>query len=459
MFNQTFLKKHIAIMPANNDIDFQVFHETILKYTNKYPNMVLLSDTVDNKNQTLPTLQNDIEQLDKDNITIVYLIKSLDSELAKWCFGLEKLDMLYVIGEAYSQPFISQKVYEILDINKYKIKPLLILLHKGNPKFPTRTLRWLKLANFNLHHHIRIKQDEDWQRLLRFMTGNAIGLVLGGGGLRCWAQLGALRALKKLDIPIDAIGGASAGAIVAGYFAMKQSLDDPLDLRDLASVTRQAISIKNFTWPSVSLFNGKNYTQKLQEIFNTVRIENLWLPFFCVSTNLAKNRLIVSRRGYLWKKIRSSTAVPLVFPPVVVKGKLYLDGGLLNNLPVDVMKKIINGKIIAVALTKKNEDTNHYYFPPILPFWKTLLAKFGFAYKNYKFPHLIDTFLKSLLAGASAKQEENSALADILIKPDLAQFGLLNVNDNDENELINIGYKTTIKQIKKSKHHLNLNSS
>src|SRR6185312_12399525 len=116
---------------------------------------------------------------------------------------------------------------------------------------------------------------------------------------------------------------------------MRQSsqspFEDPLDLRDLANLVRQSISLKNITWPAASLFNGKHYTEKLQDIFRNVRIENLWLPCFCISTNLSTNKQVISRRGYLWKIIRSSTAVPLVFPPVVVKGQLYIDGGLLNN--------------------------------------------------------------------------------------------------------------------------------
>jgi len=270
--------------------------------------------------------------------------------------------------------------------------------------------------------------------------------------LRCWAQLGAVMAIRGANIPIDAIGGVSAGSIVAGYYAMHETLKDPeFHLRQLSEVTRQSISIKNITWPAASLFNAKGYTQQLKKIFKNARVENLWLPFFSVSTNLSNNKLEISRSGRLWKLIRSSTSVPLVYPPVVIKGKMHLDGGLLNNLPVDVMRKLLSneGKIIAVELTHRNEDTKEYFFPPVLTFWSTLLSKFKITNKDYKFPQFIDTFLKSLLAGSAAKQEENSRMADVLITPDLSKFSLLNISHEDENRLIKIGYKTTMDKIKK----------
>jgi len=453
------IKKHIAIIPANNKIDLKIFHESILKHKNNCQDVVFLYDSEENpiNVKNLSELHHYIDQLDRENKTVVYVINSYHSALSTICFGYERVDMIYVVGTDDSDPMLSLETRKKIDSNKYKIKPELILLHANIQGFPKHTIKWLKLINFNLHHHIRIVNENDWQRLLRFITGNAVGVVFGGGGLRCWAHLGALRALMKLNIPIDAIGGSSAGAIVAAYYAMRQSLQDPLDLRELSKLTRQSISLKNLTWPSASLFNGKHYTQKLQEIFKKVRIENLWIPCFCISTNLAKNKQIISRKGSLWKIIRSSTAVPLVLPPVVIKGQLYIDGGLLNNLPVDIMKKMLlnRGKVIAIELTRANEDINYYKFPTILPFFMTMLAKFKLINKDFKFPYLIDTFLKSLLAGSSAKQEENAALADVLIAPDLSKFSFLGVSKSDEDQLIKIGYKEAFKQIKKSSLYKN----
>ena len=70
------------------------------------------------------------------------------------------------------------------------------------------------------------------------------------------------------------------------------------------------------------------------------KIANLWLPFFCVSCNISNITQVILRKGLLWKAIRSSTAVPAIFPPVVINGHLHLDGGIINNLPVDIMRNL-----------------------------------------------------------------------------------------------------------------------
>ena len=157
--------------------------------------------------------------------------------------------------------------------------------------------------------------------------------------------------------------------------------------------------------------------------------------------------------------MRSSTAVPAVFPPVVIKGELHLDGGILNNLPVDIMKKVVENKgfIIAVELTHYHKDVTKYNFPPVLPFWQTIFSKLGLAYKGYKFPSFTETFLKSLLAGSSAKQEENSLAADLLISPDLSQYRLLNITKQQENILIRKGYRSAFKAIKKWREKADIN--
>ncbi|MBI5447124.1 MAG: patatin-like phospholipase family protein [Gammaproteobacteria bacterium] len=446
-------KRHIAVLPAKNKSVLKVITLYLKKQAENNQDVVFLSDTEEIfMNSELSSIQKHLDTLDDGHRVFVYLFRSLHSVLFKAVF--ERIEKMYFIADAKSEPMINPLIIKKITPRKDKIKLELVLLHKNGNRPPRHTFLWLKLASFQLHHHIRIDQPQDWQRLLRFLTGKAVGIVLGGGGLRCWAHLGAIMALQKSNIPIDMVGGTSAGSIVGGFHVLHESSDDPTALRELAEITRQSISLKNLTWPSASIFNGEMYTNKIKRIFSNTRIENLWLPFFCIASNLSTNKQVVYHTGYLWKAIRTSTAVPAVFPPVVINGKLHIDGGILNNLPVDVMKKFVghDGRVVAVELTHKNEDKNEYNFPPSLPFKETLLAKFKKGYKNYKFPHFIDTFLKSLLAGSSAKQEENSLLAEILVTPDLSNFGLLNVKKEQENQLVRIGYKATLKAIKRWKN-------
>jgi NTE family protein len=449
-------KKHIVIFPANvRTSNLKLFHENIYKHTQGNSEIAFLSDYDSefcNEYDTEAKLKKLIAEFEAKHKKILYLPSSQETVLAKVCFV--KIDMIYIMVDADADVKINDNIITAITNKQwtYKAKSELILLHEKNGRLPKRTSRWLKLADFGLHHHVCLNQDKDIQRLLRFMRGEAVGLVLGGGGMRSWAHVGAVKALLEADIPIDAICGASAGAFVAGYYALHRSYEDfQKELRSIADAAKKSTSFYSFTWPAISLFNGKAYTEEHVHAFGKARIENLWLPFFSVACDLSKNKAVMQRTGLLWKKIRSSTSVPGIFPPFVVRGKLYLDGGIVNNLPVDLMRKLSPsiGTIIAVELMHNSKEKEHYNFPPILPFWQTLFAKLGLTYKKYKFPSFMETFLTSLLVGASIKERENSLIADLLIAPDLSKYQLLKINRKEEQELIEIGYHETVKAIKK----------
>jgi predicted acylesterase/phospholipase RssA len=189
-------------------------------------------------------------------------------------------------------------------------------------------------------------------------------------------------------------------------------------------------------------------------MFKQARIENLWLPFFCVTCNLSKSDQAMHKQGLLWKKIRGSTAVPGVYPPLVIHGHLHLDGGIVNNLPTDVMRKLSSsiGTIIAVELIHNVIEEKNYKFPPILTLSTVILSKLHLAYKDYKFPHFVDMFLRSLLVGSTVKQTENARSADVLISPDLSGYNLLNVTNKQADQLIELGYEAAIKAVKRWQH-------
>ena len=141
--------------------------------------------------------------------------------------------------------------------------------------------------------------------------------------------------------------------------------------------------------------------------------------------------------------------MPGVVPPMLMDGELHFDGGLLNNLPVDVMRKLIThrGNVIAVDLNGSTTDSHIYNFPPVLTFRQAFLAKLGIIY-DYKFPPFIDTFLRSLLVGSYLKSQQNSLAANILVNVDLSRFPMLHSDKKQENNLVDLGYDTTVQQIK-----------
>jgi predicted acylesterase/phospholipase RssA/CRP-like cAMP-binding protein len=455
-------RKHIAVVPANHHISLQRFSERLMETAKDIEGVTIVSDydpDFREKYHSHTASKKHIEDLEDNKEKIIYILSFEDGVLSKICY--DKVDMFYIVGNNATKPYINPE--ELKKIRQqelpYKTKSDLIMLHDDGKHPPQGTIEWLKLEDFGLQHHIRINADKDFQRLLRFMMGTAVGVVLGGGGVRSWAHIGALRAIEEAGIPIDAIGGSSAGAIVAGYYALFGTYKDGNHgLHDLTSVTDKTVSWLCLTWPAASLFNGIAFTAQQKKLFGKHKIENMWLPYFCVSCNLSKSAPVIHTSGHLWKKIRASSSVPGVYPPVVMRGKLHLDGGIVNNLPVDSMKKFSPsiGTIIAVELIHNSKDEKYYNFPPSLPFWHTMLAKLKIIKTDYKFPHFVDMVLRAMLAGSSAKQIENALAADILISPDLSSFDLLHASKEQELKLIDIGYKAGVKAIKnmrrKAKH-------
>ncbi len=432
--------KNAVLIPATPSLDLENFHKQLFSAIQHLKHITLISDydpELRSQYSKLDQLEKRITQLEQESDTTIYLLESHETPLAQLI--MKKVSCLYLIGKACNKPDLHQTLQE--NILNHKGPLHLILLQESAPFF-SNTNQWMKLAKFNLHHHVKIAEKQDFQRLSRFLTGSANGVVLGGGGLRSWAHIGALEAILEAGIPIDMIGGTSAGAIVAAHYILHGiNKIHQKGLRELSEITRKIISFKNLTWPTLSLFKTHEYVEKQKTLFKDIRIEDLPLPCFFVSCNLSKNTEVIHQNGSLWEAITSSTAVPAIFPPLAVQGELHVDGGILNNLPVDIMRKQLgaHGKIIAVELTRYHQDTKKYHFPSDLSSWENWASKLGLSDKKYEIPSFIEVFLNALLAGSAFKQEMNSQQADLLISPNLSQFGLLNVSQKDEDMLIQIG--------------------
>lgn len=375
------------------------------------------------------------------------------AEDALFDFVSDRIGKLYLVvdpSQIYTDMAITRMIQKITDSTKIKI--YLVLLHSDDTRMPVHTMGWLKTYNFVLHHHLRIGCTDDYARLYRFASGTAIGLVLGGGGARGIAHVGVIKALKEKNIIIDAIGGTSIGAMVGACYLLEDSYDKFINkLFILIESCYQSLSLKNFVWPVISLLSGDPATKTNQQLFGDLLIEDLWLPFFCISSNLSTHQEVVHRNGLVSHALRSSSSIPGVLPPVVINGHLHLDGGLLNNLPVDVMREIVgsSGTVIAVKLSSPSINPTNYFFPDTLTLGETILTKLGLT-KKYRFPYYLDTFFNSLLLGANYKEQLHSLSANLLINPDLSKFKTFGVLRKYHNLLIDLGYSETIRVVEKS---------
>uniref|UniRef100_A0A0K0CZI5 Patatin-like phospholipase domain containing 6 n=1 Tax=Angiostrongylus cantonensis TaxID=6313 RepID=A0A0K0CZI5_ANGCA len=317
---------------------------------------------------------------------------------------LRQADAILVVAMGNKKPHSQTLMRELLSTNQdgARTNKELVLLWPENTLSPSGTHEWLKDTYYSGHHHIRapkrmfqwsskktrkssrelhsVRREiidfyeknvfwtvdfrSDFARIARILTGNAIGLALGGGGARGAAHVGVLRALRERGIPIDIIGGTSIGALVGAVYA--GTPDAKVEKRTrrwfnwMTSLWRKVLDL---TYAHSAMFTGAQMNKTLQELFEENEIENLWIPYFCISTDITTSEMRVHRSGPLWAYCRASMSLAGYLPPMCdpLDGHLLLDGGYVNNLPADVMRSMGAKCVIAVDVGS-SEETNLYNY-------------------------------------------------------------------------------------------------
>ncbi|ACL55207.1 patatin-like phospholipase family protein [Methylobacterium nodulans] len=192
----------------------------------------------------------------------------------------------------------------------------------------------------------RAGNAQDLARIARLAGGRARGLVLGGGGARGFAHLGVMRALAEAGLAVDLVAGTSMGAVTGASLAMGWDLEEIVAHTVAAFV--ESSPLNDYTLPITALTRGAKVDRRLALHFGDARIEDLWLPFFCVSSNLTTGAAMVHREGPLVPALRASIAIPGLLPPVLDAEGVLVDGGVMNNLPADLMAALGRGTVLAV---------------------------------------------------------------------------------------------------------------
>ena len=276
-----------------------------------------------------------------------YLIYRIDDSWTPWSRrALRWSDHVVLVADARQDPEpgpIERELWTLVT-RQYHSRVSLALLHPAATVLPTGTREWLAPRAVASHHHLRQGDATHLQRLARLLSGQGTSLVLGGGGARGFAHLGVLQVLEELGTPIDMIGGTSIGSIMAvgpamGWTAAETRANAIEAFRDLF----------DYTLPTTSVLRGHKITAKLAGLLGEVDIADLWIPYFCVSTNLTHARSEYHDTGSLLHAIRASIAIPGILPPVPSDGDLLVDGGVLDNVPVDEMRRRNpSGRVLAV---------------------------------------------------------------------------------------------------------------
>ena len=312
----------------------------------------------------------------------------------------------------------------------------LLLLHEGNVKSGAAA-RWRATLPEIPCHHLRATRDI--ARIVRLLTGRAVGLVLSGGGARGFAHLGVVRALREHGVPIDLVGGTSMGGILAAGVAADWSDAELVERFRRCFVDTNPLN--DFTLPLVSLVSGRKVGQLLRRELGEIDIEDLPLPFFCVSSNLTTGRIAVHQQGPLWRWLRASVAIPGVLPPVFHGGEVFVDGGTINNLPVDVMRAKGRGPVIGVDVGTDPTFTTDIESTEAPSFWN--LLRRGPA--RHRRPNILQILWRAGMVNSTTATQERRGQSDLLLMPPLASLDLLDWKDFKR--AIEIGYRHTCEQL------------
>jgi len=294
-----------------------------------------------------------------------------------------------------------------------RVRRDLVLLHPDGSRPPSGTAQWLDAHDFTRAHHLREDRDGDYERLARFLAGRAVGLVFAGGGARGFAHLGVLRALREEGVPVDLLGGTSIGAILAATVASDwedRHLDAALHRSFVATNPANDFQVL----PFVSLVKGRKMERLLRRNLGGAGIEDLWLPFFCVSSNLTAGEKAVHTRGPLWKALRASASIAGVFPPTVIDGQLHVDGGTFDNLPVGAARMLDAGHVIACDIVRPAHGAVGF---DAVPTAGRMLLDRLLGRRRYRVPGMMATMMQATFLAGLDRARSAAADADLFLEP------------------------------------------
>jgi NTE family protein len=173
-----------------------------------------------------------------------------------------------------------------------------------------------------------------------------VGLALGGGGARGMAHVGVIRALERGGVPVDCIAGTSAGSVAGAAYAAGLSADQLLEL----ALQIRWRDIMRPIWPRQGFISFARLESYFARVIGDPTFDDLKIPYAAVAADLATGKQVVLREGRVARAVRASCSVPGIVTPVEVDGRMLIDGGVVNNLPISIVRDLGADIVIAVGL-------------------------------------------------------------------------------------------------------------
>ncbi|XP_066474639.1 patatin-like phospholipase domain-containing protein 6 isoform X1 [Tiliqua scincoides] len=431
-----------------------------------------------------------------------------DYTLTPWTVRcIRQADCILIVGLGDQEPTLGE-LEQMLENTAVRALKQLILLHREDGPSPARTVEWLNMRSWcSGHLHIKCPRrvfsrrspnklremyekvfeknadrHSDFSRLARVLTGNTIALVLGGGGARGCSHIGVIKAMEESGLPIDLIGGTSIGSFIGALYAEERSaVRTKQRAREWAkSMNSVFATVLDLTYPITSMFSGSAFNTSIHKVFQDKQIEDLWLPYFNVTTDITASAMRVHKNGSVWRYVRASASYTPYLPPICdpkdshllvdgcyvnnvpgslwryvrasmtlsgylpplcdpKDGNLLMDGGYINNLPADIARNMGAKTVIAIDVGSQDE-TDLCNYGDSLSGWWLLWKRLNPWAEKVKVPDMAE--IQSRLAYVSCVRQlevvKSSSYCEY-IRPAIDRFKTMDFGKFDE--IYDVGYQ------------------
>ncbi|XP_072216810.1 patatin-like phospholipase domain-containing protein 6 isoform X1 [Excalfactoria chinensis] len=392
-----------------------------------------------------------------------------DCTLTPWTVRcIRQADCILIVGLGDQEPALGE-LEQMLENTAVRALKQLVLLHREDGPSPSRTVEWLNMRSWcSGHLHIKCPRrvfsrrsptklremyekvfaksadrHSDFSRLARVLTGNTIALVLGGGGARGCSHIGVIKAMEEAGIPIDMVGGTSIGSFIGALYAEERSaVRTKQRAREWAKCMNSVFAtVLDLTYPITSMFSGSAFNASINKVFQDKQIEDLWLPYFNVTTDITASAMRVHTDGSLWRYIRASASYTPYLPPLCdpKDSHCLVDGCYVNNVPADIARNMGAKTVIAIDVGSQDE-TDLCNYGDSLSGWWLLWKRLNPWAEKVKVPDMAE--IQSRLAYVSCVRQlevvKSSSYCEY-IRPPIDRFKTMDFGKFDE--IYDVGYQ------------------
>lgn len=244
------------------------------------------------------------------------------------------------------------------------------------------------------------------------MPRKKVGLALSSGAARGLAHTGVLATLERKGIPIDFIAGTSTGAIIGAFYAAGKSIPE-IKQAVMGLSRRRMVSLADFTISTKGFIKGKKITEWLKSVIGNIDFDDLRIPFACIATDIGTCEEVVIREGSVVEAVRASAAMPVIFTPTKWQGRYLVDGGLIDPIPVRVLREMGADLVIAVN---------------VVPYIGDKLQKEACISEKPKEPNILSVLIRMIYVMGYQAALAGMREADVVIAPDVAHIRPDNFN-------------------------------